>query len=366
MKFRNTLLAAAAAISMGTTAAHAEIVIGVGAPITGQYASFGEQILRGAQAAVADINAAGGLLGEQLRIEVGDDACDPKQAVSAANQMARAGALVVLGHYCSGSSIPASQVYAEEGVIQITPASTAPALTEQGLDNVFRVCGRDDQQGELAGAYIAERFGDKAIAIIHDKTAYGKGLADETQKALNAAGVKEKVYEAITAGERDYSALVSKLKQEGIEVLYVGGYHTETGLITRQMRDQGMNVQVISGDATVTEEYWSITGDAGQGTLMTFGPDPRLKPEAKDVVEKSRAQGYEPEGYMLYTYASMQIFKQAVEAAGSKDMDAIIEKLQEGKFDTVLGTIEFDEKGDVTSPSYVFYKWDNGTYAQIN
>lgn len=365
MKFRNTLLAAAA-MALGTTVAHAEIVIGVGAPITGQYASFGEQILRGAQAAVADINAAGGLLGEQLRIEVGDDACDPKQAVSAANQMAKAGALVVLGHYCSGSSIPASQVYAEEGVIQITPASTSPALTEQGLDNVFRVCGRDDQQGTLAGRYIAEHFGDKAIAIIHDKTAYGKGLADETKKSLNASGVQEKMYEAITAGERDYSALVSKMKQEGIGVLYVGGYHTETGLIARQMRDQGMDVQVISGDATVTEEYWSITGDAGQGTLMTFGPDPRLKPEAQEVVAKSRAQGYEPEGYMLYTYASMQIFRDAVEAAGSKDMDKIIEELQQGTFDTVLGQIKFDEKGDVTSPTYVFYRWDNGKYAQVN
>jgi len=366
MTLRKTLLAATAALALSSTAAYADIVIAVAGPMTGQYAAFGEQMNKGAQLAVADINAAGGILGEKIRLEVGDDACDPKQAVAVANQLANAEVKFVAGHFCSGSSIPASQVYTEEGILQISPASTNPKLTDEAKgNNVFRVCGRDDQQGKVAGQYIATNFKGKNVAIIHDKSAYGKGLADETQKSLNAAGLKEKLYEAYTTGERDYSALVSKLKQSAIDVLYVGGYHTEAGLIARQMKDQGMNVQIISGDALVTNEYWSITGAAGQGTLMTFGPDPRNKPTAKAVVEKFRAQGYEPEGYTLYTYAALQLYKQAVEKVGSTDLDKVAETLRKGDYDTVIGKIGFDTKGDVTTPAYVFYKWDNGKYAEI-
>jgi len=126
-----------------------------------------------------------------------------------------------------------------------------------------------------------------------------------------------------------------------------------------------MNVQIISGDALVTEEYWSITGPAGQGTLMTFGPDPRNKPNAKPVVEKFRAQGYEPEGYTLYTYAALQVYKQAVEKVGSTDLDKVAAQMRKMDFDTVIGKLAFDSKGDVTTPAYVFYKWDNGKYAEI-
>lgn len=369
MKFRKALLAATAAFTLATTAAsaaYADVVIAVAGPMTGQYAAFGEQMNKGAQMAAADLNAAGGILGEKIKLEVGDDACDPKQAVAVANQLAGAGAIFVAGHFCSSSSIPASQVYTEEGILQISPASTNPKLTDEAKgNNVFRVCGRDDQQGKVAGEYIATMYKGKNVAIIHDKSAYGKGLADETQKSLNAAGLKEKLYEAYTAGERDYSALVSKLKQSAIDVLYVGGYHTEAGLIARQLKDQGMSVQIISGDALVTEEYWTITGPAGQGTLMTFGPDPRNKPAAKAVVEKFRAQGYEPEGYTLYTYAAMQIFKQAAEKAGSTDLDKVAAVLRSTEFDTVIGKIAFDQKGDVTTPAYVFYKWNDGKYAEV-
>ena len=140
--------------------------------------------------------------------------------------MATKGVVFMAGHFCSGSSIPASEVYAEEGILQISPVSTNPKLTERNLPNVFHVCGRDDQQGLVAGTFLQTNFGGKNIAVIHDKTAYGKGLADETRKTLYAKGKKEKLYEADTAGEKDYSALVLKLKQNAIDVLYVGGYHT--------------------------------------------------------------------------------------------------------------------------------------------
>lgn len=360
------LLASAAALAFGAGAAQAEIAIATAGPMTGPYASFGAQMQAGAEKAVADINAAGGVLGEQLVLQVGDDVCDPKQAVAVANQMVNDGVVFMAGHFCSGSSIPASQVYTEEGILQISPASTNPALTDEGGANVFRVCGRDDQQGKIAAEYLAANFADANIAIVHDKTAYGKGLADATRAELNNAGVIEALYEAYTAGESDYSALVTKLNNDAIDVLYVGGYHTEAGLMVRQMREQGMDTQLISGDALVTDEFWSITGDAGEGTLMTFGPDPRNFAEAADVVASFEADGIDPEGYTLYTYAAVQVFKQAAEAAGSTDLDALIAALQDGTFETVLGELTFDDNGDVEQPAYVWYNWSSGSYAEMN
>lgn len=344
-------------------AANAEdIVIGTAGPVTGQYAVFGEQMVRGAQMAVADINAAGGVLGNQLVLEIGDDACEAKQAVAVANQMVNKGAVFMAGHFCSSTSIPASETYFEEGILQISPASTNPLLTEQGRDTVFRTCGRDDQQGLVAGAFLAKRFAGQTIAILHDKTAYGKGLADETKKVLNAAGVDEAMYEAYTAGEKDYSALVSKLKAAKVDVIYLGGYHTEAGLIIRQARQQGLDARLVSGDALVTEEFWSITGDAGEGTLFSFSPDPAKNPDAAAVVERFLAQGYKPEGYTLYTYAAVQVFAQAAEMAGETGIDALIKAMRSGTFSTVLGDIVFDDKGDVSAPGYVFYEWKNGAY----
>ncbi|MEK9848349.1 MAG: branched-chain amino acid ABC transporter substrate-binding protein [Rhodospirillaceae bacterium] len=343
----------------------AQISIGVAGPVTGQYASFGDQMLKGVEAAVRDVNAAGGVLGQKLKLVIGDDACDPKQAVAVANQFASKGVKFVVGHFCSGSSIPASNVYAEEDILQISPASTNPQLTERKLDNVFRTCGRDDQQGLVAGNFLADRYGGKKIAVIHDKTAYGKGLADETKKTLLKRNIKPALYEAYTAGEKDYSALISKLKVNAVEVLYVGGYHTEAGLMVRQMRQQGMNTILVSGDALVTQEFWGITGKAGQGTIMTFSPDPRKNAAAKRIVEQFRKGGYEPEGYTLYSYGAVQAWVQAVKAAGSLQTPKVIKLLRNGSFVTVLGKISFDSKGDVTAPGYVLYEWRDGKYDYI-
>jgi branched-chain amino acid transport system substrate-binding protein len=213
---------------------------------------------------------------------------------------------LVAGHYCSGSSIPASKVYGEEGVLQISPASTNPKYTDEGGWNTFRVCGRDDQQGQVAGSYIARSYRGKRVAILHDNSAYGKGLADETKKAMNAAGAQEALYAAYTAGESDYNALVSRLKQERIEVIYVGGYYREAGLIIRQAKEQGLAATLIGGDALVTNEFWSISGAAGEGSLMTFSSDPRKRATAAQVVQAFRARNVDPEGYVLYTYAAIQ------------------------------------------------------------
>ena len=364
---KKILLASAALGLVMSGPAWADIKIGTAGPMTGQYASFGAQMKAGAEMAVEHINAAGGVLGQQLVLEIGDDACDPRQAVNVANQMAGNGVVFMAGHFCSGSSIPASKVYAEESIVMISPASTNPAFTEERPGpGVFRMCGRDDQQGQVAGPFILKNFPGKKVAFLHDKTAYGQGLADATKAAYEAAGGTAALYEAYTAGEKDYTALVSKLKAEGVGVLYVGGYHTEAGLIVRQMRDQGMKAQLISGDALVTQEYWNITGAAGEGTLMTFSSDPRKRPTAKAVVEKFKAKGIEPEGYVLYTYAAFEVFKQAAEQAKSTDAKKVAEVLRSGKtFKTVLGDITFDKKGDVTVPDYVFYVWKDGKYAEM-
>ncbi len=353
------------AVALSASTALADITIGVAGPITGQYAAFGEQLKRGAEMAVADLNAAGGVNGEKLVLEVGDDACDPKQAVAVANQMVSKGIKVMAGHFCSGSSIPASKVYEEEGILQITPASTNPKFTDEGGWNTHRVVGRDDAQGLVAGNFLAKTFKDKKIAIIDDKSAYGKGLADETRKALNAAGVTEVLNESYTAGEKDYTALVSKLKDAGVDVVYVGGYHTEGGLILRQMREQGLGAQMVSGDAFNTEEFWTITGDAGEGMIFTFAPDPQKFDAAKAVVDKFKAAGYNPEGYTLYAYAAIQAWAQGVAATGGTDGKKIAKWLRAGNtLKTVIGDLSLNEKGDVKDAVYVWYKWSGGKYAE--
>lgn len=362
---RSTLVWAPLALALASGTALADVKVGVAGPMTGALAVYGQQLKNGAEQAVADINAKGGINGEMLVLEVGDDACDPKQAVAVANQFVNKGVKFVAGHFCSGSSIPASQVYNEEGILQISPASTNPTLTEQGFDNVFRTCGRDDIQGQYAANFVVDNNVAKKIAILHDKTAYGKGLADEFKKQLNARGVEEVLYEAITAGDKDFTALITKLKEAGVELIYLGGYHTEAGLITRQAHEQGLSAKMMSGDALVDKQYWEITGPTGEGTLMTFAPDPRKSPAAADVVAEFKAGGYDPEGYTLYTYAAIQAYADAVKKAGSTDVEAVAQALRDGSYETVLGAIAFNDKGDVKEPKYVMYVWKDGNYGEL-
>ncbi|MEW6640126.1 MAG: branched-chain amino acid ABC transporter substrate-binding protein [Pseudomonadota bacterium] len=362
-----TLGAALALTSAAVPAAMAQdITIAVASSMTGGEAAFGRQMRNGAELAVADLNAAGGLLGKQLKLEVGDDACDPKQARSVAEKLASMKIPFVAGHYCSSSSIPASEAYAEGNVLQITPGSTNPLFTERKLWNVLRVCGRDDQQGSVAAEFLAKNYKGKNIAILHDKSTYGKGLADETKKALNKAGVQEKMFESYTKGDRDFSAIVSRLKRDNIDIVYVGGYHQEAGLLVRQMRDQGLQTTLMGGDALNDKEFASVTGAAGAGTLFTFGPDPRNKPTAKAIVEKFKAKGIDPEGYTLYTYAAIQVWSQAAAKAGTTDPKKVAEAIKGGSWDTVIGTLSFDAKGDIKAIDYVVYKFDDkGNYAEL-
>ncbi len=371
---KKSLLSAVAmstVLAFNNAAFAADLMVGVAGPITGPNAAFGAQLQKGAEQAAADINAAGGVNGDMIKIVLGDDKSDPKEGVSVANKFVGDGVKWVVGHFNSGVSIPASEVYAENGIVQITPSSTNPTYTERGLWNTFRTCGRDDQQGTVAGGYIATNFKDAKVAVIHDKTPYGQGLAEFTKAAMNTAGVTEAVFEGINVGDKDFSALIAKMKEAGVSVVYFGGLHTEAGLMMRQLADQGLTAKFMSGDGIVSNELASIAGDAVNGTLMTFAPDPRNNPAAKELVEKFRAAGFEPEAYTLYSYAALQILAGAATAAKSNDGQAVAAAIKaNGPFPTAIGDLGYDAKGDITRPDYVMYEWKKGedgnyTYFQM-
>jgi branched-chain amino acid transport system substrate-binding protein len=347
-------------------AALADITIATVGPMTGDNASTGAQFKNGVGLAVDDLNAKGGVLGQKVQWTSEDDACDPKTAVSAAELVAGKGVAAVIGHYCSGSSIPASAVYADAKILQISPGSTNPKYTdERPGPGTFRVCGRDDAQGTVAGNYIAQNFAGKKVAILNDKSAYGLGLATETQKALNAAGMKETIFDSYNADDKDFSPIVSKLKDAGIDVLYVGGYRAQAALFARQMHDQGMKVQLLGGDDLVANEFWTAAGDAGQGTMMTFAPDPTKIPAAASVVAEFKAKNLDPAGYSLYAYAAVQVWAEAATKAGSTDFDKVVAAMNSETFDTVLGPIKFDAKGDVVGAKFVWYVWKDGNYSEM-
>lgn len=368
---KSKYLATLAGVLMLSSAALADdLTIAVAGPLTGPLASIGDQFRQGAQAAADAINAKGGVAGKQIKLQFEDDQCDPKQAVSVANRIAAASIKFVDGHACSGSSIPAAEVYAENGVLMMSPASSNPVLTdaaaEKGWPTIMRLYTRDDAQGAFIGPWMAKQYAGKNIAILHDKTAYGQGVADAVKASMNGSGLNEIMYEGINAGEKDFSALVSKLKEAKVDVIYFGGYHPEAGLILRQSADAGYKFQLIMPDSIASPEFWQVAGPAGEGTLFAFPSDPQSKPEAKEAVEKIKAGGFKPEGFTLFSYAVIQAIAQGVEAAGSDDPAKVAEALKSGKpVSTVVGEVAFDEKGDLKNAKYDINRWSNGAYTAI-
>jgi branched-chain amino acid transport system substrate-binding protein len=365
---RGLLLAGAIAIAaLCATSAQAEIRIGVAGPMTGGQSWFGEQFERGAAMAAADLNAKGGILGQEVEIVVGDDFCDPDQAVAAANKLVGDGVLFVVGHWCSHSSIAASTVYEEARVLMITPGSASAKLTDEGGPNVFRVYGRDDRQGAMVGDYLAEHWADKEIAILDDGTTWGTGVSNGVRRRLRERGVRVAVDETFARGEAEYSELVSQMQAAGVDVFFVGGLHAETGLIFRQAHDRGYDLRLIAASSMATEDFALIAGPELAGTPMIAIADMRQSPRAAEVVTRFRAQGYEPQGTTLNAYAAVQVWAQAVAAAGSLDLDAVIDAMHSRQFDTVLGRIGFDEKGDVTGfEPWQWYVWQaDGSYKPL-
>ncbi|GFZ62785.1 branched chain amino acid ABC transporter substrate-binding protein [Pseudomonas amygdali pv. eriobotryae] len=368
-KAKPTLVSLVMAIALASGSVHAEVIIGVAGPMTGTYSAYGDQVWRGAQAAADAINSDGGINGEKIRLVKGDDACDPKQAVAVANRLVESDKVVaVIGHFCSSSVIPTNDIYADAGIISISPAATNPKVTERGLQTVFRNCGRDDQQGIVAGDYIVDVLKAKRIVIIHDKDTYGQGLADATKLELNKKGVNEVLYEGLTRGEKDFNALVTKIRSVSPDVVYFGGLHPEAGPLVRQLREQGVTAKFISGDGIFTDELVSAAGGAQyvNGVMMTFGADPRNNPAGKSVVEKFRADGYEPEGYTLYSYSSVQAVAVAFAAIKGTNGEKASVWLKSHPVATAIGTKEWDKNGDLKVSGYVMYQWGpDGKYKQL-
>jgi branched-chain amino acid transport system substrate-binding protein len=361
------LVAAAFSLTLQTTLS-AETIVGIAGPLTGNVALNGEQQDLGAQRAILDLNEAGGLLGETVDFVSVDDACDTEQAIAAANRLIAANVSMVIGHLCSRTSIAASKLYDAAGIIMISPASTNPAVTEAGLEGVFRTIGRDDAQAAVAATFILENFADHAIALLHDGNTYGKGLVEGVKAELNAAGKKEALFATFEADQESYSAVIAEVVAAGAGVIYaVSNGVNDAALLTRQLKEVMPDVVMISADSMAGDGFSLIAGEAAAGTFFTFGPDARLASRAAEVVNSFRDEEfYEPEGYTLYSYAAVQAWAQAVEAAGTTATPDVILALRSGTFDTVIGDIGFDEKGDVTGiDNFVMYVWGQSRYAQV-
>jgi branched-chain amino acid transport system substrate-binding protein len=264
----------------------------------------------------------------------------------------------VIGHFNSSVSLAASSVYLENDVLQISPASMNPALTERKMWNVFRTSGRDDQPGVFIARHIADKLPGKRIALVHDKTAYGQGLADEARKALAARGLTDALYEGVSGGAKDFTALIAKLRQLQIDAVVWGGQPAEAAILIRQMREQGVQALMIGGDTLAAPEFANAAGPAAEGVLMVNGPDPSRRPAAGAVVKKFTDRKINPDSYTLYSYAAVEILKQAAEAAKTLDAKKIAGVMHSGRtFQTALGPIAFDGKGDRQDLDFVMYEW---------
>lgn len=345
--------------------AAADIRIGFGGQLTGPYGLSGQRSRSAAEMAVQDLNSRGGVLGEKVALIAVDDACGLQQSVEAARDLVEAGVRFVVGHGCSHSSLLAAGIYETADILMMTAFSTHPRLTEEGRRNVFRLIGRDDQQGRLAGNFLADRFAGKKIAILHDGTTYGERLAMETREQLRARGGQEALYDLYTPNKNDYAGLVARLEGLGVDVLYVGGYAPDAARILRTVRERGGDLQLIGGDGLGMDEFWRVSGWMGEGTIFSGRPDVRARPESAVMLERFQTRGLGTRLNSFAAYAAVQVWAQAVERAGSLELAAVTEKLRRGRFDTVLGRVSFDYKGDLKDAAWRWNVWTNGEYVPL-
>lgn len=358
------LLAVVVALT-GSGPAGAEIQIGFANPLTGPHALSGQRNRVAVETAVYDLNRRGGVLGEQVQLVAVDDACGLDQALAAARALVAAGVRVVVGHLCSHSSLLAAAVYETADILMISPDSTHPRLTEEGRGNVFRLIGRDDRQGQVAADLLAERWAGQRIAILHDGSTYGEGLAQETRERLRRHGVIEAIYDVYVPGAEDYSALIERLKDAGIEVLYIGGYGRDAGLILRTARERGDRLQLVGGDGLGMDGFWAAAGAAGDGTIFSARPEVRGTPQADEVLARFRRRGLGARPGGIGAYAAVQVWAQAVERAGTTELAAVAAMLRRGRFETVLGPVAFDGKGDLEEATWQWKVWTDGDHAPL-
>lgn len=352
--------------SMVAGPAAAEITIGFANPLSGPFAASGLRNRAAVALAVEDLNARGGVLGQRVGVVAADDACGLEQAVAAANRLVDAGVALVVGHACSHSSVLAAGIYEVAGVLMITPDSTHPRLTEEGRANVFRLIGRDDRQGAVAADFLARRYAGSRIAIVHDGTLYGRGLAANTRRQLRLRGVVETLYAAYPAGAKDYDALVASLRDAAIDVLYVGGLGPDAGLIVRSARQRGDSLQLVGGDGLAMAEFWAAAGEAGEGTIFSTRPSVVHDSDAMAIRAAFRLRGLGPGTGGFGAYAAVEVWAQAVARAGTVESAAVAHELRRGRFRSVLGPVAFDTKGDLEGAAWEMQVWSHGDYAPLD
>ncbi|SFM11137.1 branched-chain amino acid ABC transporter substrate-binding protein [Halopseudomonas yangmingensis] len=358
---KSLLTGVIAAVALGGSSlasASDTIRIALAGPVTGPVAQYGDMQFIGAQMAIEQINAAGGVNGAKLEGVVFDDACDPKQAVAVANRIVNQGINYVVGHLCSSSTQPASDIYEEEGILMITAASTSPDITARGYELVFRTIGLDSLQGPTAGKYIAEQVKPSKVAVIHDKQQYGEGIATAVRDVLREAGIEVPVFEGVTAGDKDFSALIAKLRQAGVDFVYYGGYHPELGLILRQSAEQGLRVGFMGPEGVGNSDISAIAGQASEGLLVTLPKAFDEDPANAHLVEAFKAKNQDPSGPFVFpAYAAVQVIADGIKLADSTDTAKVAAALRSNSFATPTGTLEFDDKGDLKNFNFVVYKW---------
>jgi len=363
-RMKNKLLGFALACALLITLpARADIVWAVAGPMTGDVAMDGQSELVGIKQAVEDINTAGGIKGQKVVLKVYDDACDPKQAVAVANKIVSENIHYVLNETCSGASLAALKVYADEGVVDIHTLASNPKITDDGGPTIFRVIYRDDNLALVIANYIINHDAKKKLAILHDKSAFGVAIATYLKTAINKAGVKEITFESYDPVNHDYSTLVTHLKEIGSQSIFIAGYPVEEGLIARQLRAANSTAQIYGG-YVATNDFWNVSGPAGDGTLFAFTQDPRKEPMAKAAIERIQKSGAVADGITLYSYAAAEILGQAIAKAGDKS-SAVAEVMHKNTFNTILGAWKFDAKGDASTLRQIMYRWHDGKYAEL-
>ncbi|MEE8874621.1 branched-chain amino acid ABC transporter substrate-binding protein [Pseudomonas helleri] len=337
------------------------IKIGIAGPKTGPVTQYGDMQFMGAKQAIKDINAKGGVDGKMLEAKEYDDACDPKQAVAVANKVVNDGVKFVVGHLCSSSTQPASDIYEDEGVIMITPAATSPEITSRGYKLVFRTIGLDSAQGPAAGNYIAKFVKPKVVAVLHDKQQYGEGIATAVKQTLEKDGIKVAVFEGINAGDKDFASVIQKLKQANVDFVYYGGYHPELGLILRQAKEKGLNAKFMGPEGVGNDSISQIAQDASEGLLVTLPKSFDTDPENKAIADAIKADGKDPSGPFVFpAYSAVELIAQGITAAKSEDPAKVAEAIHAGTFKTPTGDLSYDAKGDLKDFKFVVYEWHFG------
>ena len=351
-----TILVAGLSLAWPIAAPRAEVVVGFANPLSGPYAQTGQSNLLGVMAAVERLNASGGLLGQPVRLVTADDRCGVDDAVAAATTLVDADAVMVVGHLCSHSSLMAAAVYDVAEVVMITPDSTHPQLTEEGRPNVFRVIGRDDDQAAAAAALIASRWPESRLAVLHDGTTYAEALATETRVALRLRDVDVVLLERYAPHQADYETLIEALREAGIDLLYIAGYGPDAGRIVRDARRAGLPLQVMGGDGREMEGFWAEAAGAAEAAIFTSPPAPI-------PVEGAPSDGGRSSEFTagaLRAYAAVEVWAEAVRRAGSLETKAVLRKLRLGHFDTTLGPLAFDAKGDLVGDAWAWRTWHDG------